>query len=158
VSAGDWIAVAAIVTGGVVSIAVTGLTYWFQDRAARLGQRRDVLDSAGGAVSDVVVAARRRVVAQGDEVKETGEAFADKFGAVQLYENRIAIRLGNDHRVTAAYDHVVAQLARISKKFWDAHGPLDPNAQRDVNALIDAAKEAQRNYLESARALVHRDR
>jgi hypothetical protein len=51
----------------------------------------------------------------------------------------------------------VDELQGISKQFWDKQGALDSNAQRDVNGLIDAAREAQRNYLESARALVNRD-
>jgi hypothetical protein len=157
VSGGDWVAVAGIVTAGVVSIAVTGLTYWFQHRAARLGQLRDVLDLAGGAVSEAVTAARRRVVAQGDDVKATGETFADKLGNVELSENRIAIRLGNSDRVTAAYHEVVAELQRVSTKFWEAQGAVDPNAQEEVNKLIDVAKDAQRKYLESARELVNRN-
>jgi hypothetical protein len=156
VSGSEWVAVAGIVTGGVVTIAVAGLSYWFQFRGARLAQLRDVLDSAGGAVSEAVVAAERRVVARGDAVKETGENFADKFGIVQLFENRIAIRLGSDDSLAEAYRHVVAELHEISKELYVAHGELDLNAQNNANALIAVAKDAQRNYLEKARAVVNR--
>jgi hypothetical protein len=164
VSGSDWVAIAGVATGGVVSIAVTGLNYWFQDRGARRqaqrerqNQLRDVLDSAGGAVSEAVVAAQRRVVAQGDALKETGEAFADKFGTVQLFKNRIAIRLGNADSVAEAYRNVVAELQRVSKKLYDAHGELDRDAQKDTNELIGGVKDAQLSYLESARAVVDRD-
>ncbi len=163
-SGSDWVAVAGVATGGVVSIVVTGLNSWFQHRAARLqaqrerlGQLRDVLDSAGGAVSEAVVAAERRAVARGTALEETGESFADKFGTVQLFENRIAIRLGNDASVAKAYRNVVGELQRVSKKLYDAHGELDRDAQENANALIDGVKDAQLSYLESARAIAGRD-
>jgi hypothetical protein len=157
VSGSDWVAVAGIVTGGVVTISVAGLNYWFQHRSARLVELRDVLDSAAGAVSEAVVAAQRRVVAQGDDVKKTGENYTDKFGSVQLSENRIAIRLGKNHSVAQAYRHVEAELQRISTEFWYVQGALDRDAQKDANELIDVAKDAQLRYLESARAVVNQD-
>jgi hypothetical protein len=157
VSGSDWVAVSGVVTAGVVSITVPGLNYWFGDRAARLAQLRDTLDSAGGAVSEAVVAAQRRVVAQGDAVRETGERFADKFGAVRLFEVRIAIQLGNDHSVAEAYRNVIGELQVISKELFDVHGELDQDAQKAVNELIDAVRPAQLSYLESARVVVNRD-
>jgi hypothetical protein len=163
-SGSDWVAIAGVATGGVVTIAVTGLNYWFQDREARrqaqrerLSQLRDVLDSAGGGLSDAISAAERRVVAQGDELEETGKAFADKLQAIQLSKNRIAIRLGNDDSVTEAYSDVVAKVQRVGKNLYDAHGALDPGSQEKANGLIDGVRAGQLRYLDRAHAVANRD-
>jgi hypothetical protein len=164
VSGSEWVAVAGIATGGIVSIAVTALNFWFQRRAARvqaqrerLGELRSVLDLAGAAVSEAVGAARRRVVATGDAVTETGESFEDKHGAVRVFENRIAIRLGDGELVTQAYHDVAAQLERVGQKLFVAGGELDENTRKKTNEEIKRVRELQLAYLERARAIVNQE-
>jgi hypothetical protein len=163
-SGSDWVAVAGLAIGAAVSIVVTAINIWFQRRAARLqaqrerlGELRNVLDLAGGAVSEAIAAAQRRVVARGDAVKETGESFEDKHGAVRVFENRIAIRLGKDDVVTRAYHHVGVELKRVGRSLFDARGELDENARTSTNKEIKRVRELQLAYLECARGVVNRD-
>jgi hypothetical protein len=160
VSGSDWVAVAGIASGVVVTIAVTVLNLWYgarlQARREQRGELRNVLDLAAAAVSEAVGAAGRRVVATGDAVDETGESFEDKHGAVRVFEHRIAIRLGKDDAVTEAFQRVEAQLDKVSKELFAAHGALDDNAQKSTNEQIKRVRELQLVYLEGARELVNR--
>jgi hypothetical protein len=157
VSGSDWVAVAGVASGVVVTIVVTALNLWYGARRERLGELRNVLDLAGGAVSEAVAAARRRVVATGDDVKQTGESFEDKHGAVRVFENRIAIRLGDDDVVTQAYHRVEAELELVGKNLFDAGGELDEDSQKSTNEDIDRVRELQLAYLEGARDVINRE-
>jgi hypothetical protein len=157
VSGSNWVALAGIASG----VLVTALSLWYGSRLQaereRLGELRNVLDLAGGAISEAIVAGRRRVVAKGAAVEETGESFEDKHGAVRVFESRIAIRLGNDDPLTQAYHLVEAQLEEVGKKLFGARGELAEDAQKSTNKDISRVRELQLAYLASARAVVNPD-
>jgi hypothetical protein len=160
VNGGELIGLAGVVSGAAVSIVTVVLTHELKrrdrlraDEKERLADLRAVLESAAGAVSEAIGAARQRVVAQeASDRKETGTTFMGKIEAVELFEKRIAIRRGSDDDVTGAYGNALTQLDLVSKEFYDAHGALDQDAQRRANDLIDDASGALRSYLDSARA------
>jgi hypothetical protein len=160
VTGGEWIALASVVSTATVSVVTVVLSHALQrrerlrtDEKERLADLRAVLESAAGAVSEAIGAARQRVVAQeASDRKETGTTFMGEIEAVELFEKRIAIRRGSDDAVTGAYGNALTQLDLISKELYDAHGALDQDAQRRANDLIDDASAALRSYLDSARA------
>jgi hypothetical protein len=157
VSGSNWVALAGIASG----VLVTALNLWYgarlQERRERHGELRDVLDLAAGAVSEAIAAAGRRVVAPGDKVDETGDMFEDKHGAVRVFANRIAIRLGDKDVVTQAYRNVDAELKKVGETLFKAGGVLDDDARKSTNADIKRVRAAQLAYLESARAVVNPD-
>jgi hypothetical protein len=153
----QWVALAGIASG----VLVSALSLWYGSRLQaereRLGELRNVLDLAGGAVSEAIVAGRRRVVATGDDIKATGESFEDKHGAVRVFESRIAIRLGREDAVTRAYHHAEVELRQVGDKLFRARGQLDKETQESTNNDIKRVRAAQLAYLERARAVVNPD-